>query len=123
MEGATFSVLEGLRRLGRCGLAARELRVVGGGSRNALWRRVLADAAQLPLRFPAEPEAAALGAALQAAAVLAQVPVADFVRAHPPPLSAEATLPEAELAGAYRRAMDLHRRWGEELFGGARADA
>jgi hypothetical protein len=39
--------------------------VVGGGSQNKLWRRVLADAFQLPLRFPAEPEAAALGAALQ----------------------------------------------------------
>lgn len=42
-----------------------ELRVVGGGSQNKLWRRIVADAFQLPLRFPAEPEAAALGAALQ----------------------------------------------------------
>lgn len=46
-------------------LGARELMVVGGGSQNQLWRRVLADAFQLPLRFPLEPESAALGAALQ----------------------------------------------------------
>lgn len=39
--------------------------MVGGGSQNKLWRRIVADAFQLPLRFPAEPEAAALGAALQ----------------------------------------------------------
>lgn len=43
--------------------------MVGGGSKNALWRRVLADAFQLPLRFPVEPESAALGAALQVGGV------------------------------------------------------
>lgn len=48
-----------------CLPAASELRVVGGGSQNKLWRRIVADAFQLPLRFPAEAEAAALGAALQ----------------------------------------------------------
>jgi hypothetical protein len=60
--------------------------VVGGGSRNKLWRRIVADAFQLPLRFPAEPEVAALGAALQAAAVHSGVPVADYVERHPPPM-------------------------------------
>jgi xylulokinase len=69
-----------------------ELLVVGGGSRNKLWRRVLADAFQLPLRFPAEPEAAALGAALQAAAVHSGAPVADYVARHPPPMGKPAFL-------------------------------
>ena len=40
--------------------------MVGGGAASRLWRRVLADAFGLPLRFPAEAESAALGAALQA---------------------------------------------------------
>ena len=65
MEGAMFSLLAGLHRLRGFGLGAEELRVVGGGSANRLWRRVVADAFQLPLRFPVEKEAAALGAALQ----------------------------------------------------------
>ncbi len=73
-----------------------ELRVVGGGSNNKLWRRVVADAFQLPLRFPAEPEAAALGAALQAAAVHSGTPVADYVEAHPPPLGEETRVPRAK---------------------------
>lgn len=60
--------------------------MVGGGSRNKLWRHIVADAFQLPLRFPAEPEAAALGAALQAAAVHTGTPVAEYVLAHPPPM-------------------------------------
>lgn len=63
---------------------------MGGGSNNKLWRRVVADAFQLPLRFPAEPEAAALGAALQAAAVHSGTSVAEYVAAHPPPLGAGA---------------------------------
>lgn len=61
---------------------------MGGGSKNRLWRRIVADAFQLPLRFPAEPEAAALGAALQAAALHSGTPVAEYVEAHPPPMGA-----------------------------------
>ena len=71
------------------GLKAKELRVVGGGSKNRLWRRIIADSFQLPLVFPTEPESAALGAALQAAAVQSGVPVAEFVKGHSPPLADE----------------------------------
>ncbi|GAB4823554.1 hypothetical protein N2152v2_010600 [Parachlorella kessleri] len=77
MEGASFSLLAGMRRLGAYGLEAKELRVVGGGSNNQLWRRVLADTFQLPLRFPVEAETAALGAALQGG-VLSMLRVPEF---------------------------------------------
>ncbi len=82
----------GMRMLEKYGVSARELRVVGGGSKNRLWRRIIADAFQLPLRFPAEPESAALGGALQAAAVCAGVPVADYVAQNEPPCEAEVRL-------------------------------
>lgn len=75
--------------LKKYGVTANELRLVGGGSKNPLWRRIICDAFQLPLRFPTEPESGALGAALQAAAVHAGVPVADFVESHSPPLADE----------------------------------
>ena len=54
-----------------------------------LWRRIISDAFQLPLRFPTEPESAALGAALQAAAVHSGENVADYVESHAPPLADE----------------------------------
>lgn len=79
--------------LGKYGVTANELRVVGGGSKNRLWRRIIADAFQLPLRFPAEPESAALGGALQAAAVCAGVPVAEYVADNEPPCEAEVRYP------------------------------
>ena len=53
------------------GLPARleEVRLVGGGSQSALWRQIVADTFDVRVACPAEPESAALGAALQAAAV------------------------------------------------------
>jgi xylulokinase len=117
LEGATLALVHGASRLAALGLPARELRVVGGGSRNALWRRILADAFGVPLRFPAEPESAALGAALQAAAVASGTTVAAFVRAHRPPMSPEVVDPIDANVRAYR---DLAARFdalGERLFG------
>jgi xylulokinase len=35
------------------GMRAEELRLVGGGSKNPLWRRIVADAFQLPVRCAA----------------------------------------------------------------------
>jgi xylulokinase len=49
------------------GLAVDGVRLVGGGARNALWASILADALAAPVRRLAEPESAALGAALQSA--------------------------------------------------------
>lgn len=69
------------------GVKASEIRVVGGGSKNRLWRRIIADSFQLPLKFPTEPESAALGAALQAAAVHAGVAAPEFIDSHSPPLA------------------------------------
>lgn len=47
------------------GLRPQEIRLVGGGSKNRLWRQIVADVFQLPVLMPLEPESAALGAALQ----------------------------------------------------------
>jgi xylulokinase len=118
MEGATLSLVAALRRLVALGLRADALLLVGGGSKNALWRRVAADAFQLPLRFPAEPETAALGAALQAGAVAAGAPVAEYVRRHAPPLEAEVVAPDPAAAEAYREALARHEAAGAALFGG-----
>ena len=76
------------------GVKAQEIRVVGGGSKNRLWRRIIADSFQLPLRFPTEPESAALGAALQAAAVHAGVATPEFIDSHSPPLADLVSAPD-----------------------------
>ena len=108
LEGATFALLHGARRLGALGVPASELRVVGGASLNPLWRQVLADAFGAPLRFPAEPESAALGAALQGAAVASGARVAEFVRAHPPAMHPAGVHPRPEAAAATAEAFARH---------------
>jgi xylulokinase len=117
LEGATLALAHGAKRLAALGLAARELRVVGGGSRNPLWRRILADAFGAPLRFPAEPESAALGAALQAAAVASGTAASAFLRAHPPLMSPETVEPIDANVRAYRDVAARFDALGVRLFG------
>jgi len=66
LEGVACQLSLGVERLERLGVAVREVRLVGGGSRNRLWRSLLADLIGAPVSLPVEPESAAFGAALQA---------------------------------------------------------
>jgi xylulokinase len=66
MEGATLGLNYGLNRLRALGLAPREIRLTGGGSRSAVWRRIAADVFDCPVVCPASEEGAAYGAALHA---------------------------------------------------------
>ena len=67
LEALSTKLAHQLRELERiCGFAARELILVGGGSKNALWNQIKADALQLPVRVVAENEITVLGAALYA---------------------------------------------------------
>eukprot|EP00884_Botryococcus_braunii_P017863 jgi/Botrbrau1/4760/Bobra.0137s0032.1 len=116
MEGATYALLSGLKSLEAFGVTANEIRVVGGGSKSSLWRRIIADSFQLPLRIPTEPEAAALGAALQAAAAYFGTSVRDYVTENQPPLSPEVIEPDAAAFGAYQEAFQRHQHLSRKLF-------
>lgn len=126
LEGATFSLVAGLDRLRELthndknnDNGSSELLLVGGGSRSALWRRIICDAFQLPLKFPVEPDSAALGAAYQAAAVGKGVHVAEFIRSHArPAMEGEVMQPDGSVAGVYREAYARFKLWGGDMFGG-----
>jgi xylulokinase len=66
MEGVTLGLNYGLNRLRGLGLAPREIRLTGGGSRSAVWRQIAADVFSCPVVCPAREEGAAYGAALHA---------------------------------------------------------
>lgn len=65
IEGVTFGVLNGLDLILQ-GSPATTIQVIGGGSRSAQWRQLIADATGAVIQVPLEEEAGCLGAALQA---------------------------------------------------------
>ena len=94
-----------------------EVRLVGGGSKSALWRQIIADSLQMRVACPTEPESAALGAALQAAAVVAGVDdIGEWIeREHPAPVG-ESVAPNPDVAAEYEQAFALYAKRGAALF-------
>jgi len=66
MEAAIFGMRIGLDSFRSLGFAAKEIRLIGGGARSALWRSMAANVMRLPVLVPVGDEAAAMGAAIQA---------------------------------------------------------
>jgi len=65
LEGLSFQLRQALEILSNCtGFRARKVRVVGGGSKNAMWNQLRADALNRPVVAIGQQEATSLGAAL-----------------------------------------------------------
>jgi xylulokinase len=71
VEGVSFGIVQGLALI-LGGRRADRIRVIGGGSRSAQWRKLLADATGAIVEVPLQQEAGCLGAAMQAMYVAAQ---------------------------------------------------
>jgi xylulokinase len=70
-EGVVCGLLDGMDALSAAGVDINgRLFLVGGGARSAAYRRIVADLTQRPVVVPDDPESVALGACVQAAAVL-----------------------------------------------------
>ncbi|HAQ25184.1 MAG TPA: xylulokinase, partial [Pseudomonas sp.] len=63
----TFGLRYGLDLLRDCGIHSERIRLIGGGAKNPLWRQIIADVMDAPVICTTHGEAAALGAAIQAA--------------------------------------------------------
>jgi xylulokinase len=72
-EGVLSNLLAAADALAAVGVTGGdELRLVGGGAKSAAYQQILADLHQGPVRIPADDEAPATGAAVQAAAVVGE---------------------------------------------------
>ncbi len=79
-EGVLCNLLAAADALARVGVAGGgELRLVGGGAKSPAYQQILADLYQGPVRIPADDEAPATGAAVQAAAVAGGDPIDSIV--------------------------------------------
>lgn len=66
MESAVFAMRGGLDAFRALGFNPKEIRLIGGGAKSELWRQIVADILNLPIKIPIIDEAAALGATIQA---------------------------------------------------------
>lgn len=67
VESATFGLRYGLELLGDLAEGASQIRLIGGGAKSPVWRQMVADITGTQVICPQITDAAALGAALQAA--------------------------------------------------------
>ena len=67
VEGATFGLRYGLELLGDLTAGASQIRLIGGGANSPVWRQMVADIIGIQVICPEITDAAALGAAIQAA--------------------------------------------------------
>ncbi len=52
LEGVAYSLLDAAQVLAEAGLSFRDLRIIGGGAKSALWRRIVADVMGMPVMVP-----------------------------------------------------------------------
>jgi xylulokinase len=63
LEGIAYSLLDSLQVLSELGLSFKDLRIIGGGAKSPLWRRIVADVMGMPVMVPKAGDAS-FGAAL-----------------------------------------------------------
>jgi xylulokinase len=93
------------------------IRLVGGGSRSFVWRQIVSDVLQMPLHVPREADSAALGAALQAAAVHQGCEIRAFVSEQEIGMDHVSIEPDESTKDLYQAALERHRDFGSSLFG------
>ncbi|WP_395598650.1 xylulokinase [Pseudomonas sp. A1437] len=115
IEGTTFGLRYGLDLLRHNGLQSRNICLIGGGSKSAVWRQIVADIMDTPVICTEQSEAAALGAAIQAAWCKSwshgqEDTLADLCqRCVKLDLSSE-TLPNAANVAAFQRAYERYQQ-------------
>jgi xylulokinase len=107
LEGTAFGLRDVTERLREMGVAAKRVRVLGGGARSRLWAQIRADVTGLPVERSAGSDSAAVGAAILAAVAAGRV---RDVAAGAAAAGAVAELhePQAALRGVYD---EMHGRY------------
>jgi xylulokinase len=121
IEGVSFGILNGLDLI-QSGVPVDRMLVIGGGSRSAAWRQLLADASGASVEVPFEEEAGALGAAIQAMFTFSRVEgrpqsfaeiAARCVKVDP----TRSATPDPALRSAYKLARERYQSSLRALYG------
>ncbi|MDR2518362.1 MAG: xylulokinase [Spirochaetaceae bacterium] len=116
LEAAVFGMRIGMEGFLELGYRAKEIRLIGGGAKSPLWRKIAANVMNLPVSVPAGEEAAAMGGAIQALWTLARaegspVSIEELVDGHVALEQGGAAAPDPALGAAYDRAYKNYLRY------------
>jgi xylulokinase len=89
LDGVVAGLAYCVDALGRFGITAPAITLVGGGASHPVWQQAVADATGLPVAVRSGQEHAARGAAVQAAAIVRAETVAQVADQWRPPIVAE----------------------------------
>lgn len=108
LEGVTFAIADSLRALNIAGTSPERVMAVGGGSRSALWLKMLATALAVPVDVPTDGD---FGAAFGAARLgLIAAERADPASVLAVPAIAATHEPDASLSAAFAERLQRYRR-------------
>ena len=126
LEGVAFSLRDAALAIERVGASMNRFKLAGGGARGPLWRQIVADVFEAPMRVEAEGRGPAFGAALLgavAAGLFASVEEAVQETAMPFASVTPNAAGSAALAAAYARYRDLYPALAEANQAAAAAQA
>ena len=109
-EGVAFSLRAGLDAIRASGATVVALRLAGGGSVDARWRQLLADALNVDLYAVDCPNAAARGAAILGGLASGHWHAGDLAALAPGATWVAGPQNDAALAGRFARFIDLYGR-------------
>ncbi len=120
MESAVFGLKLGFESLAALGVKTNEVRLIGGGAKSALWRKITADALNAKVVTLVEEEAAALGAALQALWALknseeSHSELSDITDKHIRLREEETVFPDPSSVKEYEQVYDEYKQYLELL--------
>ncbi|MGH8449073.1 xylulokinase [Pseudomonas sp.] len=110
VEGATFGLRYGLDLLRQTGLQSQSIRLIGGGSKSPVWRQMVADIMNTEVVCTEQSEAAALGAAIQAAWSQSGESLASLCDKCVSIDPASRTQPSADRVSAYQHAYERYQQ-------------
>lgn len=115
MEGATFALRNGLDVFSRLGCELSEICLTGGGAGSAVWRQMVADVFDRPVKILANDEGAAMGAALQAMWMHRGGDIGAWVADHLEYDSARSTVPDSRVVAQYRQVFEQYQAHSRQV--------
>lgn len=115
LEAASFSLYDAFRNFQKLSLAANEITLIGGGAKNLVWQKIIADLTNVPVQTLSIDEAASFGACLQALAVFLKKPIAEIAKTHVAYKKNSSIMPNEIAHKKYERAYKKYQELVSEL--------